>query len=79
MVDYFNANSLSLNLPKSSYLIINGGEEDEKSNLQLNYGVLEYKSTSVYLGGVVSDTGSIKHDIDKFVNSKLYGRTSLHL
>ena len=50
MVDYFNANNLSLNLPKPSYLIINGGEEDEKSNLQLNYGVLEYKSTSVYLG-----------------------------
>ena len=70
MVDYFNANSLSLNLPKSSYLIINGGEDDEKSNLQLNHGVLEYKSSSVYLGGVVSDTGSIKHDIDKFVNSK---------
>ena len=68
MVDYFNENNLSLNLPKSSYLIINGGEEDEKCNLQLNYGVLEYKPTSVYLGAVVSDTRSLTNDIDKFVN-----------
>ena len=70
MVDYYNENSLSLNLPKSSYLIINGGEMDTKSNLQLNYGVLEYKPSSVYLGGVVSDTGSLTNDIEKFVNGK---------
>ena len=36
MVDYFNENSLSLNLPKSSYLIINVGEMDTKCNLQLD-------------------------------------------
>ena len=70
MVDYFNENNLSLNLPKSSYLIINGGDGDFKTNLQLNFGVLEYQSTSVYLGGVVSDTGSLKYDIEKYVNGK---------
>jgi hypothetical protein len=70
MVDYFNENNLSLNLPKSSYLIINGGDEDPKTNLQLNYGVLEYKSKAVYLGGVVTDTGNLKHDVEEFVNGK---------
>ena len=70
MVGYFNDNSLSLNLPKSSYLIINGGENDSKCNLQLDFGALEYKSSSVYLGAVVTDTGNITHDIEKFVDLK---------
>ena len=70
MVDYFNENSLSLNLPKSSYLIINGREHDVKTNLELNFGILDYQSVTVYLGGVVSDTGSITQDIERFVNGK---------
>ena len=70
MLKYFNDHSLGLNFPKSSYLIINGGEDDVKCGLQLDFGTLEYNATSVYLGGVVSDTGNISHDIEEFVNGK---------
>ncbi len=51
MTQYFDENNLCLNLSKSSYLIINGKEEDVKCNLQLNHGMLDYESKYVYLGG----------------------------
>ena len=38
MIDFFNDQGLSLNLGKSSYLIINGKEEDTKCSLRLHFG-----------------------------------------
>ena len=70
MVDYFDENNLKLNLKKSSYLIINGGENDFKEDLVLNYGTLSYQPSVVYLGAVVSDTGNISYDIEKFIGIK---------
>ena len=70
MLKYFNDNSMSLNFPKSSYLIINPKEHDIKCDLHLDYGTIEYQANYVYLGVVISDTGSISHDIEQFVNSK---------
>ena len=70
MLKYFNDNSMSLNFPKSSYLIINAKEQDTKSDLHLDYGTIVYQANYVYLGVFVSDTGSISHDIEQFVNSK---------
>ena len=70
MVDYFDENRLKLNLKKSAYLIINGGKEDTKDDIQLNFGTLEYHPSVVYLGAVVSDTGNITYDIDKFIGGK---------
>ena len=70
MLKYFKDNSMSLNFPKSSYLIINPKDNDTKSDLHLEYGRIEYKAKYVYLGVVVSDTGSISHDIEQFVESK---------
>ena len=70
MVDYFDENSLKLNLKKSAFLIINGGANDTKDNIQLNFGMLAYQSSVVYLGAVVSDCGSITFDIEKFICGK---------
>ena len=70
MLEYFDENELKLNLSKSAYLIINGKEEDLKETLILNNGNLDYKYMVKYLGMKITDTGSIKEDIDVNVESK---------
>ena len=70
MLKYFKDNSMSLNFPKSSYMIINPKEGDTKSDLHLEYGLIEYKAKYVYLGVVVTDMGSIRYDIDQYIESK---------
>ena len=69
MIDYFDENQLSLNFKKSAFLVINGKEE-EKSDLNLKNGILEYKSTVTYLGAIISDTGNLKHDVDLYLEEK---------
>ena len=64
MTQYMNDNSLSLNMSKSSYMIINGKPNNCKNDLSFNGGVLEYKDKVVYLGVVISDTGIIQQDVD---------------
>ena len=70
MLDYFSENSLSLNLSKSGYLIINGKEEDIKCNLQLKNGMLPYKNELKYLGIKISDTGNLREDVSRYVEAK---------
>ena len=70
MLRYFKENNLSLNLSKSAYLIINGKDNDYKSDLTLANGLLEYKSVVTYLGVLISDIGSTKHDIGIYVDAK---------
>ena len=70
MLEYFRENSLSLNLSKSAYLIINGKKCDPKSTLKLDNGILEYKSRVIYLGAVISDSGSLKSDVKSYTKSK---------
>ena len=70
MLDYFDENSLSLNLSKSGYLIINPKEGDHKCNLMLKNGFLEYNSEVKYLGIKISDTGCLREDIDRYVKDK---------
>ena len=69
MLDYFRENSLSLNLSKSGYLIINGNN-DIKSNIMLKNGILEYKSVVTYLGVIISDKGNIEHDALLYLEEK---------
>ena len=54
-----------MNLGKSGYLIINAKDKNEKCSLTLNDGLLEYKSFIKYLGVIISDKGSINHDINE--------------
>ena len=70
MLDYFEQNSLALNLSKSGYLIINGKAEDLKRGIMLKNGILDYKHSLTYLGVLISDTGSLKEDVISFVNGK---------
>ena len=69
VIDYFDENSLSLNLSKSGFLVINGKTED-KSGIMLKNGLLEYKSILKYLGVKICDTGSLKNDIDMYIKEK---------
>ena len=52
------------------YLIINGKEDDIKSNLQLKNGFLPYKSELKYLGVKISDSGSLREDVNRYVQGK---------
>ena len=70
MLKYFDDNRLSLNLSKSKYMIINGKDNDVKCDLKLDSGKFEYCSEYVYLGAVISDTGSIAYDIERYVDLK---------
>ena len=70
MLDYFAENSLSLNLAKSGYLIINGKVCDTKCDLQLRNGTLPYKSEVKYLGVKISDSGNLKEDVNRYVDGK---------
>ena len=70
MLDYLKKNSLSLNLSKSGYLVINGKGNYTKDDILLKNDNLEYKSIVTYLGAKFSDSGNIKSDIELFVNEK---------
>ena len=70
LLNYFCENSLTLNLSKSGYLIINGKENDHKCCVILQNGMLEYKSELKYLGIVITDKGKIRHDVEEYINSK---------
>ena len=70
MLQYFEDNRLSLNFSKSKYMIINAKENDVKCDIRLNTGIFEYCQEYVYLGAVISDTGSISFDIERYVGMK---------
>ena len=70
MMDYFVENSLTLNLDKSSYFFINPTKIDRKVDLEIKDGYLKYKPIIRYLGVIVSDKGSSKHDISLFIKEK---------
>ena len=72
MLKYLEINKLSLNLSKSSYMIINGNNatpKTPKTNIKLDNGMLSYKPTVVYLGTIISDSGSIRY-INKHLDAK---------
>ena len=69
MLDYFNENSLSLNLLKSGYIIINGTGVN-KADLILQNGILEYKQEVTYLGVKFTDTGNLQFDVDLYIAEK---------
>ena len=58
MLEYFENNSLSLNLSKSGFLIVNGKDADHKIGIELNNGILEYKEEIIQLGVCITDSGS---------------------
>ena len=70
LVTFLDENHLNLNIGKSGYLIINPKTCDIKSNIILNSGVLKYNASFEYLGVFVSDTGSLKQDVKKYIGHK---------
>ena len=70
LFQFFHVHRLKLNLGKSGYFVINPKANDIKHSIVLNSGILEYKSKIEYLGVTVTDTGSIKHDVQAFIHKK---------
>ena len=70
MLEYFENNSLSLNLSKSGFLIVNGKDADHKIGIELNNGILEYKEEIIYLGVCITDSGSLNKDVEQYVINK---------
>ena len=69
MLDYFESNSLSLNLSKSGFIVINGKEED-KNDIELKNGFLANKKAATYLGVIISESGNIAYDVNLFIEEK---------
>ena len=70
-VNFFTENGLTLNMGKSGYLIINGKNTDFKRPIILESGtILKYKTKIKYLGVMISDSGSLKHDIELYMDDK---------
>ena len=63
LIDTFHNKKLQLNLKKPSYMIIHASNEDNKVDLKLTSGWLPYRSSTVYLGSLFSDSGLICNDI----------------
>ena len=69
MLDYFQEHQLTLNFSKSAYMMINGRNE-AKIDIKLKNGSLAYTSSYTYLGAIITDSGSIKHDVISHISSK---------
>ena len=59
-----------LNLGKSSFIVINPKKSSDRMNVQLENGFLKCCRKFVYLGVVVSDSGSIKEDVKMYLDKK---------
>ena len=70
-IKFFSDHKLTLNVGKSSYLIINFSENfHSRSSLILSNGVMKYKQNFKYLGVMISDSGSLKHDVTSYITQK---------
>ena len=47
-----------------------GKDTDSNVDLEIDNGMLSYKPSVVYLGAIISNTGSIKQDVAEYVESK---------
>ena len=71
LIRFFDMHPLKLNLGKSGYFIINPKENDVKHSIMIpESGLLKYKSEIVYLGVIITDIGSIKHNVHLYINKK---------
>ena len=68
--DKINEKKMKLNMKKSGYMIINGGNIDIKCDIKMKSGWLEYKKSQKYLGVIFTDTGVLKNDINNFLDKK---------
>lgn len=57
--DFFSSEDLHINLDKTCFMIINPGSEDHRLDLVIRDNILKYKSSHIYLGHILSDSGSI--------------------
>ena len=64
LITAFKAKKVSLNLKKSSFLVMYPDKLEDRRDIKLESGWLKYSSTYVYLGVIISDTGSIANDLD---------------
>ena len=70
IIEAFYAKKMSINTKKSGYMIINGKDEDVKSDIKLSAQWIPYKSEKKYLGAIFTDTGIVREDVNLFVKEK---------
>ena len=75
----FNENSLKLNFDKSSYFILNPMAADRKTSLQLDGGMLKYKSVQEYLGHSCESQESPEYHMGQFPQDGNFGHYILSI
>ena len=63
MFDFFSSEGLNINMGKSCYMIINPNPDDYRRDLVIGNTILEYKSSHMYLGHILSDSGDVKNNV----------------
>ena len=70
LLDILRDKKLTLNFKKSSYMIIHANNDTLKCDLKLATGWLPYKSSTVYLGSIITDSGVLHLDVKKHAINK---------
>ena len=66
----FKEKKVSLNLKKSGFLVINPHTLEDRLDIKLDSGWLNYCSTFVYLGAIFSDNGTVYYDLNLHVKNR---------
>ena len=66
----FKEKKVSLNLKKSGFLVINPDICEDRLDIKLDSGWLNYRSTFVYLGAIFSDNGAVYNDLNLHVSNR---------
>ena len=70
LLEAFKKKKVSLNLKKSAFMVINPQRTEDRHDIKLTSGWLEYRSTYTYLGAIFSDNGSVAVDVDLHVKQR---------
>ena len=78
LVNSFHKKKLSLNMSKSSYLVIKPPKGLVKVDVKIDSGWLPYRSKAVYLGVMITDNGLLSTDVILLAQNK-YKNISIKL
>ena len=78
LVNSFHKKKLSLNMSKSSYLVIKPPKGFVKVDVKIDSGWLPYRSKAVYLGVMITDNGLLSTDVTLQAQNK-YKNISIKL
>ena len=68
--NFITINRLKVNFGKSSFVVINSKGIRDQMNIKIDNGILKCVHDFVYLGVIISDTGSVKEDVKRYLDRK---------